>query len=226
MSCNRLRTCAQRHHAFEVVGLVFVVGNRAPVAIKLIFAGPPSRRIPFGDHAMHAIGCEKAVFDALPQAVFVDRIAEVKVSVAIIVTQRRRGHAELIRRFEVFENRAPRTVIARAAAMALVHDYKVEEIRRECLEQSIAPFVLGQCLVGREIHFAAKRERIIADLATRIAEVREILVLRVIDEDVAVSEVEHARSAVFAGAIPVRYPQLPTDLECHRRLAGAGCHRE
>lgn len=63
------------------------------LAIKLVNAGPPARRIPFGDHTMHAIRRKKTVLNALPQAVLVDRIAEIKIGIAIVVAQRRSGVA-------------------------------------------------------------------------------------------------------------------------------------
>ena len=110
---------------------VFVVGDRPAVAIKLVLARPPAGGVPFGDDAMHAIGREEAVVDALPQAVLVDRIAEVEVGVAVVVAQRRRGHAELIGGLEVFEDGAPRAVVAGAAAVAFIDDDQVEEVGRD-----------------------------------------------------------------------------------------------
>ena len=49
----------------------------------------------------------------------------------------------------------PRTLVASAAPVAFVDDDEVEEIRRECVKQPDPPFIFGQRLVGREIHFAA-----------------------------------------------------------------------
>ena len=80
---------------------------------------------------MDAVRGEEAVVDALAQAVCVDRIAEIEVGVAVVVAQRRGGHAELEGGLEVFEDLAPGAVVARAAAVALVHDDQVEEVRRD-----------------------------------------------------------------------------------------------
>ena len=37
-----------------------------------------------GDNAMHAVGREEAIVDALPQAVLVDRVAEIAIGVALL----------------------------------------------------------------------------------------------------------------------------------------------
>jgi hypothetical protein len=102
-----------------------------------------------------AVGREEAVVDALPQAILIDGVAEVEVGVAIVVAKRRRGHSELECRLEVFQDRAPRAVVARAAALAFVHDDEIEEVGREEPEQPGAPLVLGKCLVDREVHLSA-----------------------------------------------------------------------
>jgi hypothetical protein len=58
------------------------------------------------------------------------------------------------------------------------------------------------------------------------AERRKNLVLRIVDEDIAVGEVENARPAVFAGAVPQRIRKLPADLKRDDGLAGAGRERQ
>ena len=50
---------------------------------------------------------QKAVVNALSQAVGVNGVAEVQVGVAILVAQRRGGHADLVGGGEVFEDLAP-----------------------------------------------------------------------------------------------------------------------
>ena len=113
-----------------------------------------------------------------------------------------------------------------AAAMALVDDDEVEEVRRELLEEPGAALVLGKRLVDREVHLAALDDLAGLDLVAGIAEGREDAVLRLVDEDVAVGEVEDAGPAMLAGAVPAGVPQLPADLERDGGLAGAGRHRE
>ena len=121
------------------------------------------------------------------------RVAEVEVRVAVVVAQRRGGHAELIRGLEVFEDLPPATVVARAAAMALVHDDEVEEVRRERLEQPWPPLVLGERLVDGEVHLAALDDLAGLDLVPGIPERGEDAVLRLVHEDVAVGEIEDPR---------------------------------
>ncbi len=77
---------------------------------------------------MHAVRCEKAVVDALAQAVRVERVAEIAVRVAVVVAEWRSRHADLERGGEVIENFTPIAVVACAAPVTLVHDDQVEEI--------------------------------------------------------------------------------------------------
>ena len=64
------------------------------------------------------------------------------------------------------------------------------------------------------------------DLVAGLAEGGKGLVLGVVDQDVAVGQVENLGPAVFAGAVPPGRPELPADLESHHGLAGAGRHGE
>ena len=174
---------------------------------------------------MHAVRREEAVLDALPQAVGVERIAEVRVRVAVVLPQRRRGHADLECGLEIFQDLAPVALVAGAAAVALVHDDEVEEVSRELSVQARPPLVPRDRLVGREIHLAAL-DRLAFDLPARIPEWREDLVLRVVDEDIAVGEIQNARPAMLARAVPARIPELAANLKCDDRLAGARRKRQ
>ena len=153
---------------------------------------------------MDAVGGEEAVVDALAQAVGVDRVAEVVVGVAVVLAQRRRGHADLEGGLEVFEDLAPVALVAGAAAVALVDDDQVEEVGRVLAVEARAALVLGDRLVDGEVHLAALDGLAACDLPAGVAERGEGLVLRVVDQDVAVGEVEDARPAVLAGAVPAR----------------------
>ena len=197
-----LRAGAKRDDALEILGLVFIVRDLPAVAVEFVLARPPAGGIPLGDDAMHAVRREEAVVDALAQTVFVDRIAEVEVGVAVIFAQRRRGHAELIGGLEVFEDLPPGAVVPRAAAMTFVDDDEVEEVGRKVFEKPGATLVLGEGLIDGEIHFAAFDDFAGFDFVAGVAEGREGLVLRVVDENVAVGEVEDARPAMLAGAVP------------------------
>ena len=216
----------ERDDTLEVLGLVLVVGDRPAVAVQLILARSPAGGVPLGDHAVHAVGREEAVVDALPQAVLVNRVTEVEVGVAVVVAQGRGGHAELKRGLEVFQNGAPRAVVTRAAAVALVHDHEIEEVGWKGPEQPGASLVLCERLVDREVHLAALDDFSGFDLAPGVAERCEDAVLGLVDEDVAISEIEDFGSAVFAGAVPAGTPELPAYLERDRSLARAGSHRD
>ncbi len=104
---------------------------------------------------MHVVGGKESVIDALPEAVFVNRVSEVEIGVAVVRAQRRRRHPELNGRREMVEDDPPCIVVARAAAMTLIDDDKVEELRWEGLEEPNPPLILGQRLIDREIHLAA-----------------------------------------------------------------------
>ena len=222
---DRLGTRAKRHEPLEVLGMVLVVGDGSAIAVQLVLARAPTGRVPLGDDAMHSVGGEEPVVDPLAQAVLVDRIPEVEVGVASLLAERRGGHAELHGRLEVLQDDPPGTLVTCAAAMAFVHDDEVEEVGGERPEQPHAPLVLGERLVDPEVHLPALDHLARLDLAPRIAEFREDAVLGLVDEDVAVREVEHSRPPVLARPIPAAGPELPADLERHRGLPRAGRHR-
>ena len=204
-----------------------LVGDLAAVAVELALARAASRPHPASvTHPMDPVGRQEAVVDALPQAVGVDRVAEVGVGVAVVLAQRRGGHAELVGRLEVLQDLAPVAVVAGAAPVALVHDDQVEEVRRILPVQPRPALVLGDGLVDGEVHLPALGRLAVLDLAAGVAERREDLVLGIIDQDVAVGQVEDPGPAVLARAVPPRVPQLPADLEGHDGLAGAGRHGE
>ena len=163
---------AQGDDALEVGGGVYLVGNCAAVAVEVVLARAPAGGIPLGDDAMDAVGSEETVVNALLEAVGIDRVAEVEVGVAVVVAQRRGGHAELVGRLEVFEDLAPVAVFLGAAAVALVHDDQVEEVAREFLVKPGPAFVLGDGLVGGEIQLPAEDRDAALDLVPRIAERR------------------------------------------------------
>src|SRR3990170_1274469 len=134
MLSDSLGAGAQRHHSLEVLRLVLIVEDRPAVAVQVGPARAPAGGVPLGDDAMHPIRREETILDALTEAVFVDRIAEVEVGIAAFLPQGCRRHAELNGGLEVVEDAAPGAVVACAAAMALVHDNQVEEIRCVSLE--------------------------------------------------------------------------------------------
>ncbi len=79
---------------------------------------------------LHLERREEAVVDPFLERVDIDRLAEVGVGVHVVLPFRRRGQAELHRRREVIEDAAPVAFVVRAAAMALINDDEIEEVRR------------------------------------------------------------------------------------------------
>ena len=223
---DRLGAGLQRNDPLEVGRLVNLVGNLPAVAVDVALAGPPAGRVPLGDDPMHAVRGQEAVVDALPQAVGVDRVAEVAVGVDVVLPLRRGRHADLVGRLEVFQDFPPVAIVAGAAAVALIDHDQVEEVAGELLVEPRPPLVLGDGLVDGEVHLPAVAQLVFADLDAGVAEGGEGLVLGVIDQHVAVGQVENLGPAVLARAVPARRPELPADLEGHERLARAGGHRQ
>ena len=223
---NRLGAGFERDGAFEINCLIFIVRDFSTVAIEVALAWTPAGGIPLGHDAMHPVGRKKAVLDSLAQAVGVYRVAEISIRVAIVLSQRRRRHAQLKGGLEVAQNLAPIAVVFGAAAMALVDDNQIEEILRIFFVKSGPVFVFGDRLVNREIHLAAFVDFAVLDLPAGVAESREHLVLGIVDQNIAVGEIENLRPAVLTRAVPAHVPELPADLESHRGLAGAGSHRQ
>src|SRR6266849_603150 len=109
--------------------------------------------------------------------------------------------------------------------MALVDNDEVEEVLRVFAVEAGPTFVPGNCLVGCEIHLAAFH-RFALDLVPGVLERREDLVLGVVNENVAVGEVQNPRPTVFTCPVPTGTPELPANLEGNEGLSGAGCKRE
>jgi hypothetical protein len=109
--------------------------------------------------------------------------------------------------------------------VALVDDHQIEEVGIEPPKDPVrlvAP--VGERLIEREIDLPP-RLGLAAQLPDRpFAEGRdEVVALRLVDEDVAIGEIEHPRVAARAPSAP---PELPDYLHRHEGLAGAGRHRE
>ena len=151
---------------------------------------------------MHTIGGEEAIIDSLTQTVLVNGVSEVEIGVAVIIAQRRRRHAQLKGRLEMLKDRAPGTVITRAATMAFVHDDKVKEVRRVISEQAFTALILGERLIDGKIHLAAEDDFAGGDLVARIAERRERLVLGIVDQNIPVGKEENSRLTVLACPVP------------------------
>ncbi len=153
------------------------------------------------------------------QRVGVDRIAEVLDVGNVLGFLRRGGQADLRGGGEVLQHLAPGGVVGGAAAMALVHDDQVEEVRRELLVDVLLFLGAGDGLVERKVDLKRLVGGAVGDLGHRLAERLEVVGLGLIGEDVAVDEKQDA----LLGA---RLPQPPDDLEGGVGLARAGGHHQ
>ncbi len=79
---------------------------------------------------LHFEGRQEAVVDAILERVNIDRLAEVAVGVHVVFAFGRGSQTELHRRGKIFKNTAPIAFIVGPAAMALVNDDEIEEVRR------------------------------------------------------------------------------------------------
>jgi hypothetical protein len=93
---------------------------------------------------LHLERRQEAVVDAVLERVDVDRLAEVGVGVHVVLALGRGGQAELHGGREVVQDAAPVALVVRAAAMALVDDDEVEEVRRILAEVGRRLAVLGR----------------------------------------------------------------------------------
>jgi len=224
MMGDSLGSGSKSDDAFEVLGLILVVGNLAAETVEITLAGAPPSGIPTADDAVDSIRSEETVLDPLSKTVLVERIPKIAIGIAIVLAQRRCGHAQLVGRCEVLQDLAPVAFIAGAAAVALVHDDEVEEIRRIRLVKPGPALVFRNGLVDGEVHFTALVRLAVLDLPTGIAKGSEDLILGIVNQDVAVGQVENPGTPVFAETVPAAIPKLPADLKCNHGLAGAGRH--
>ena len=79
---------------------------------------------------LHLERREEAVVDAVLERVDIDRLAEIGVGVHVVLALGRGGEAELHGGGEVIQDAAPVAFVVGAAAMALVNDDEIEEVRR------------------------------------------------------------------------------------------------
>ena len=176
---------------------------------------------------------QKAVVDSLAQAVGVDRLAEVVDVGYVLGLLRRRGHADLRGRREIVENPAPVAVLLRGSPVALVDDDEIEEIPAEELRKPrdrflAVPLILGilvarKLLVEGEVHFMrSDGDGIVlgeVDLVDRLFKRGEVLLDRLVHEDVPVGEVQD----LFPQAA---FQQTVDDLKGRIGLPGACGHHQ
>ena len=189
MPGDSLRAGAKGHASLEIGRGINFVRDFAAVTVEFVLARSPTGGVPLRHDAMHAVGREETVINTLPQAVSVNRVAEIKVGVAVVVAQRRRRHAELIGGRKVFEDVAPVGIFLGAAAMTLVHDDEIEKVRREFFVEARAVGVFGDRLVGGEIKFAAVNDQPTFDFVPGIAKSGKGFILGIVHEEIAVRQI-------------------------------------
>src|SRR5438445_7392888 len=101
---NCFGTRQERDFALKILGGVFGIWNLAAQAVSLASVWPPAHGVRAGDDAMDTVGREETIVDALPQAIRVERIAEVDVGIAVIFALGGGGHAKLVGGLEIFED--------------------------------------------------------------------------------------------------------------------------
>src|SRR5215213_7073567 len=207
-----------------LLNLASPYGPSVPVA--LAFARAPPCSIVARDDAVHAVGCEEPIFDALFEAVLVDGFPEVAVGCLVFVAQGRCGHTELEGRLEALEDLAPIALALGTPAVAFVDDDEVEKVGRVFPVESGTALVFGDDLVDGEVHLPSLVDLTVLDFPAGIPERCEHLVLGFVHQNVAVGQVQDLRTPVFSGTVPASAPELPADLEGNDRLAGSGGHRQ
>lgn len=222
MAGDGLGTLAQGDDALEVLGGIFPVGNRPAIAVQLARTRTPADRVVVGNDPVHPVGREKAVGNALGQAVFVDGSPEILIGVAVVLTQWGGGHAELDGWREPFQDAAPVAVVARTAPMTFVHNHQVEEVSWILTVQAGPVLVTGHGLVKREVDVAALDGLALSNFMPCVAERPEVLCHGIVHQNVAVGQKQDFRLAGGLLGVPACGPQLPADLEGNRRLAGPG----
>src|ERR1700733_1896631 len=193
-----------------------------------------------GGDLLYAERRQEAIVDALLERIDIQRIAEVSVGVRILLSLWRRSQAELNRGSKVFQDSAPVALVIGPAAVALVDNDEVEEIRR------IVPEVRRRLSVlRRTAHKRLENRKEDAGILRNLALLANLLrfdpgqsvlgkggargevVVGLVGQGVAVCKKEDARSASgFASTLPVvQVPtsaeELPGDLECNRGFTGA-----
>ena len=142
-------------------------------------------------HTRDAIGRKETVLDALLEAIGVYGFVEVVEVVGILLAFGRSGQTNLRGAAEVFEHLAPCGVLLGTAAVALVNDDEVEEVRVELqVRLLLVILVADELLVERHVQFVGRIELLACDLGHNLLERLEVLLHRLVDEDIAVGQIE------------------------------------
>ena len=103
--------------------------------------------------------------------------------------------------------------------MAFVNHHQIKEIRGELLVDVLFFFRASYCLVERQVDLVGLLDLALGDLGHRLAEGLEVVVLGLVDQNIAIGKEEDA-------FLLLRLPQPPDDLKRGVGLAGAGGHHQ
>ena len=132
----------------DLVEVGFLVAlARLDLALDHCVIGRVDVLVERGGDLLHPERREEAVVDAFLERVDEDRLAEVGVGVHVVLALGRGGQAKLHGRGEVVQDAAPVALVVGAAAVALVNDDEVEEVRR-----ILAEIGRGLAILGRPAH--------------------------------------------------------------------------
>src|SRR6266702_3731931 len=220
-------TLAQRYFALKLRCLVLLFGYDTTITVTCARIRTPASYIVAGHDAVHMVRCQEAVINALAEAVGVDGIAEVAVGIDIVNALRSCGHAKLIGRFKVIQYLTPVAVIGCTTAMAFIDDHQVKEVGSILAIETRAVRIFSDSLVDSEVYFTRCVDLSFFYLVDSFfIESGKFPDFGVIDKDVTVRKVEYVRFTILTFAVPMRMPQLPTNLEGDKCLACTCCHRE
>ena len=203
------------------------------IFVQLPFFRSVAEGIDIGHDPDDLVGSQETILDALFERVGVDRLPEILVVVFRVFDDADLpsglvflgdgfllwggGQTEVGGGLVVVEHFAPGGIRMGAAPVALVDDHEVEEVGRE-LPVDLFPFLFPRDrLVKAEVDLVVPLDLAVGDLVHHLAKRCEILLDRLIDEDVAVREEEDA-------LLGLGFPEPPDDLEGGVGFAGAGSH--
>ncbi|MNF66855.1 hypothetical protein D3C84_486540 [compost metagenome] len=203
-------------HVLEVVDAVF---DQLAILIEHAFGWPPALQVFIEVDTHYFVGGEKAVFDALLQGVAVNRLTEVSDAGYFFGFLWCGGKADMGGAGEVFEDFTPGGILGGAATVAFVDHDQVEEVAGELLVDVHLFISAGDGLIERQVDLVGGIDLAFGDFGHRLAEGLEVVVLGLVDQDVAVGQKQDA-------FLLFRFPQPPDDLEGCVGLAGARSHHQ
>src|SRR5687767_12251739 len=110
--------------------------------------------------------------------------------------------------------------------MTFVDENQVKKVGTVFSVEPGSTLVSPNRLVDRDIYFPTPGCDSILDSPSRVPAGGEVFFLRVVNEYVAVSEVEDPWAPSWiAGLVPPRIPKFPTNLKRNVGFAGTGRHR-